>query len=488
MSLEEIRNTRIEKSVELRNAGIVPYPPISARTHAIGTACENFDALSQSGEALTIAGRIILKREHGGSTFFHVADETGRMQGYAKKDVLGSELYAQFIREFDVGDIIEASGTLFTTKKGEKTLAATRITMLAKSLRPLPEKWHGLADVEERYRKRYLDLIMNPEARDNFVLRSRILQGMREFFLQAGFLEVETPMLHTIAGGALAKPFKTRMDTLDLELYLRIAPELYLKRLLVGGFERVFEMGKSFRNEGMDKEHNPEFTEPEAYIAYKDYEWLMGFTENLFLHLARLVGGKDDSSISFMGQTLDFTTPWPRFDLNDLVREHTGLDFWENSEQDFSAKARDLGITVEKTPTKAALLDEIYKKVIRPGIQNPTFIVNHPIELSPLAKTHRSDPRKVERFQLLVGGMEVVNAFSELNDPEEQRRRFVAQIEYRKKGDAEAHPMDEDYIEALEYGMPPAAGIGIGADRVVRLFTDSASLREVLLFPTMKPR
>ncbi|MDO8558535.1 MAG: lysine--tRNA ligase [bacterium] len=488
MPLEDIKKSREEKIALLRKEGINPYPPSSSKTHAIKEALDRFEDFFGNKTLVTLVGRMMLRREHGGSTFFHFEDETGRIQGYAKKDVLDENVYRKFLDAYDVGDIIEVSGTLFLTKKNEKTLEAHSITMLSKSVRPLPEKWHGLSDVEERFRKRYLDLVMNPEVRVRFVTRSKILQATREFFLESGFLEVETPVLHTIAGGALARPFKTRMETLDLDLYLRVAPELYLKRLLVGGFEKVFEMGKSFRNEGMDKEHNPEFTEPEAYIAYKDYEWLMGFTEHLFGHLIRSVFSKDHPIIRFDGKELQFATPWPRLDLNDLVKKHTGLDFWENSAEDFLKKAKELGITIEKKQTKAALLDELFKKVVRPMLQDPVFVINHPLELSPLAKSHRADPRKVERFQLVVGGMEVANAFSELNDPAEQRIRFEIQEKDRKAGDEEAHRMDEDYLEALEYGMPPAAGIGIGIDRLVRLFTDSASLREVLLFPTMRKK
>ena len=488
MSLKDIKKIREEKIASLQKDGINPYPSTSERTHEICEALERFDGFAKEKSELVLAGRMMLRRVHGGSAFFHFMDDSGRMQGYAKKDALGESAYKAFIDFYDVGDIVEVSGKLFLTKKGEKTLEASRITLLAKSLSPLPEKWHGLTDTEERFRRRYLDLIMNPEVRQRFVLRGRILKSIRDFFIAAGFLEVETPILQMLAGGAIAKPFKTRLETLNLDLYLRVAPELYLKRLLVGGFDRVFEMGKSFRNEGMDREHNPEFTEPEAYAAYKDYEWMMAFAEQLFQHVVRDIFQKDHPVIVFEGREIGFAAPWPRQDINDLVKEHTGLDFWEHSQGEYFAKCKELGIIVEKTPSKVALFDELFKKVVRPKIQNPTFVINHPLELSPLAKTHRSDPRTVERFQLVVGGMEVVNAFSELNDPAEQRKRFEAQEKERTAGDAEAHRMDEDYIEALEYGMPPAAGIGIGADRLVRLFTDSPSLREVLLFPIMKPR
>ncbi len=488
MPLDDIKKARKEKAALLRKEGSNPYPPSSLKTHAVREALDRFEDFLGNKTPVTLVGRMRLRREHGGSTFFHFEDETGRIQGYAKKDVLGEDAYRKFLNAYDVGDIIEVAGTLFLTKKNEKTLEAHSITMLAKSLRPLPEKWHGLSDVEERFRKRYLDLIMNPAVRQRLSLRSHLVSSLRDFFLSAGFLEVETPMLQGLYGGALARPFKTRMETLGLDLYLRVAPELYLKRLLIGGFEKVFEIGRCFRNEGMDKEHNPEFTMLEAYAAYRDYEWLMGFCEHLFLHLLKDCGQGMHPVITFGGKELNFAMPFPRADLNDLVKERTGLDFWENSQADYTAKAKELGITVEKTPTKAALLDELYKKVVRPAIQHPTFVINHPIELSPLAKTHRSDPRKVERFQLLAGGTELVNAFTELNDPEEQRARFLAQESERKAGDEEAHCMDEDFLEALEYGMPPAAGIGIGIDRLAKLFTDSASLREVLLFPTMRPK
>src|SRR3989338_4464089 len=414
MSLKDIKKIREEKIASLQKDGINPYPSTSERTHEICEALERFDGFAKEKSELVLAGRMMLRRVHGGSAFFHFMDDSGRMQGYAKKDALGESAYKAFIDFYDVGDVVEVSGKLFLTKKGEKTLEATRIALLAKSLRPLPEKWHGLTDTEERFRKRYLDLIMNPEARERFTVRSALIRSLRDFFVSAGFLEVETPILQTIPGGALAKPFKNRLETLNLDLYLRVAPELYLKRLLVGGFERVFEIGRCFRNEGMDKDHNPEFTMLEAYAAYKDYEWLMVLTEQVFQHLARDVFRKDRPVLTFCGNEVSFVTPWPRHDLNDLVKEHTGLDFWDNSQGEYLAKCKELGIIVEKTPSKTALFDKLFKNVARPKIQNPTFVINHPLELSPLAKTHRSAPRKVERFQLIVGGMEVVNAFSEL--------------------------------------------------------------------------
>jgi lysyl-tRNA synthetase, class II len=487
MPLEDIKKAREDKLANLQKNGVNPYPPNNLRTHAIREALDIFDELHSAGAEITLVGRLRLKREHGGSAFFNFEDGSAGIQGYAKKDVLGEVEYAKFLELYDIGDFIEATGKFFLTHRGEKTLQVKSLRMLSKSLMPLPEKWHGLSDTEERFRRRYLDLVMNPEVRGRFESRSRIIQSFRNYFAGAGFLEVETPILQTLAGGALAKPFKTRLETLSLDLYMRVAPELYLKRLLVGGFEKVFEIGRCFRNEGMDKDHNPEFTMLEAYAAYRDYEWLMAFTENLF---STVLAENCPASpiVKFEGQDIDFTPPWPRKDLNEAVKEATGLDFWGNSDEDYLAKAKELGITVEKKPTKIALFDEMFKKVARPKMMNPVFVVNHPLEISPLAKTHRGDPRKVERFQLVVGGMEIANAFSELNDPAEQRRRFEAQENERAKGDEESHRFDEDFVEALEYGMPPAAGIGIGIDRVVRILTNGASLREVLLFPTMKPK
>jgi lysyl-tRNA synthetase class 2 len=358
--------------------------------------------------------------------------------------------------------------------------------MLAKSIRPLPEKWHGLTDVEERFRQRYLDLVCNRQVRENLEVRFRVIARMRRFFQEHGYTEVETPILQLIPGGATARPFETHLNALDLDMFLRVAPELYLKRLLVGGFERVFEIGKNFRNEGMDRDHNPEFTMLEAYAAYRDHEWLMDLTEDLFIALATEVNGKPE--ITYQGSAVALRKPFARMEFTELVKKASGLDYDTATSEDFAKCARDLGVVVEKTMTKAVLADEIYKKTLRAQMLDPVFVVGHPLELSPLSKRSAPDSDKVARFQLLAGGFEMTNAFAELNDPVDQLERFRAQQELREKGNEEAHRVDDDYIAALEHGMPPAAGIGIGVDRLVAFLTDAKSLREILPFPTMKPR
>ncbi len=447
MALEEIRKARLKKLENLRKAGIDPYPAESFRSHKIAEVLENFDALSQGPEKPTLAGRLVSFREHGGSTFGDLRDESGTIQLFFKKDTLGEKDYQLFLENFDIGDFIEATGPLIRTKVGEPTLEVQGFRMLAKSLLPLPEKWHGLQDIEERFRKRYLDLLFNTEVKEKLLQRSEILKKIRQYFLDAGSVEVETPVLQTIPGGALAKPFKTHLNTLDLDLYLRVAPELFLKRLLIGGFEKVFEIGRNFRNEGIDNDHNPEFTMLEAYFAYKDYNWLMDFTEDLLVYL-----GKNFSASG--GPASGWKKPFKRIEFSELVKGKTGIE-----------------------------ADETFKKEVRPSIIEPTFVINHPIDLSPLAK--KISKSSVARFQLIAGGFELANAFSELNDPIDQKERFEEQK--KLKGD-EVHPYDKEFLEALEYGMPPAAGIGIGVDRLVMLLTGSKNLREIILFPTMKPK
>jgi lysyl-tRNA synthetase class 2 len=455
------------------------------------------------------------KREHGGSTFLDIEDGSasspqdgsgpstgstsslqtssgqGKIQLFFKEDSLGEKDYQFFLDTIDIGDFIEVRGTLFKTKQSEKTLLTTHYSLLTKSLLPLPEKWHGLQDAEEKYRKRYLDLLFNPELKTKFVARTKIIEHIRQFLIANGFMEVETPVLQTIPGGANAKPFKTHLNTLDMGLYLRIAPELYLKRLLVAGFEKVFEIARNFRNEGMDREHNPEFTMLEFYAAYWDYEKLMNFLEEMLEHVVKGNFGK--TKIKFQGKDIDFKGPYKRIAFNDLFKKYSGLDYDKSGEGDLRRKAEELGITIEKNMTKGNIGDEIYKKVARPNILVPTFVINHPLEISPLAKKldppAGGDSEHVARFQLIAGGMEIMNGFSELNDPLDQRERFEAQEKIAKKlGSEEAHRMDEDFIEVLEYGMPPAAGIGIGIDRFVALLTNSHSIREIILFPLMKPR
>jgi len=487
MGLEEIREARVEKLKKIREARINPYPAATSRTHAIKEAVESFDQFTDKRSELFLAGRVIAKREHGGSAFLDIEDGTARIQLFFKKDSLGGKDYQFFSETVDIGDFIEARGTLFKTKQSEKTLEVKGWGILAKSLLPLPEKWHGLQDVEEKYRKRYLDLLFNPELKAKFAARTKIVEHLRQYLIANGFMEVETPVLQTIPGGANAKPFKTHLDTLGLDLYLRIAPELYLKRLLVAGFERVFEVARNFRNEGMDREHNPEFSMLEFYAAYWDYEKLMSFLEEMLEHVMRGNFGK--TKIKYQGKDVDFKGPYKRITFSDLFKKYAGIDYDKSDEGDLKRKAEELSIVIEKSMTKGNIGDEIYKKTARPNIVDPTFIINHPLEISPLAKKLDDDPSHVARFQLIAGGMELLNGFSELNDPMDQHERFEAQEKIAKKlGGEEAHRMDEDFIEALEYGMPPAAGVGIGLDRLVALFTDSRSIREIILFPLMRPQ
>jgi lysyl-tRNA synthetase class 2 len=485
MPLDDFRNVRIEKLAKLRKAGKDPYPVKTKRTHRIADAVDAFATLSAHAQMVTLAGRVMAQRGHGGLAFLDVDDGTGVMQLLVGADRIGQEAYDFLISVVDIGDFIEAGGILLTTKRGERTLEVREWAMLAKGIRPLPEKWHGLTDVEERYRARPLDLLLNDAVRRKFKMRFRIIELIRSFFRGHGYLEVETPVLQPIPGGATARPFETHLNTLDLDLYLRVAPELYLKRLLVGGFERVFEIGKNFRNEGMDREHNPEFTMLEAYAAYQDHEWLMVLTEELLVSLVTELFGKPE--FTYQGATIRLTRPFRRMTFADLVRQASGLEYEEADADALAAKAREMGIVVEKSMTKAILGDELYKKTLRATMTDPVFVVGHPRELSPLSKAEPGTDR-VARFQLIMGGFELTNAFAELNDPLDQAERFAAQQDLRAKGSEEAHRIDREYLEMMEYGMPPAAGIGIGIDRLCALLTDVHSLRDILLFPTMKPR
>ncbi len=486
MALEEIRNERIKKLEALREAGVDPYPADTSRTHTIAEVRRAFEGLSDAGTVVTIAGRVMARREHGGSMFLDVRDGSGVMQAYLKKDVLGDE-YDRATEALDIGDIVEIAGKAFKTKKEEETLEATRWRMLAKSLRPLPEKWHGLRDVEERFRKRYLDTLMNEGVRERFLLRSRLIAAVRAFHEKHGFLEVETPVLHPIPGGALARPFVTHYNALDLDAYLRVAPELYLKRLLVGGFDRVFEIARDFRNEGIDATHNPEFTMLECYAAYWNEEDMMRFVEDMFLALARQLGTRRE--VMFEGKKIVFKKPFARIAFKDLLGRYaliTDYD-WETRDS-LATRARQLGIDVGLHESKGKIADEIYKKICRPYLVQPTFVTRHPLEISPLAKKQDGRPEEVRRFQLVIAGLEMTNGFAELNDPLDQRERFEKQEQEYRGGEEEAHRIDEDFLEALEYGMPPAAGLGVGLDRVAMLFTDTRTIREVLFFPMLKPK
>ena len=462
------------------------YPAKTKRTDKIADALKDFNKLAHAKKEITLAGRIKSLRGHGGSTFSDIDDGTAKIQAFFRKDRIGEKSYKFFLDNFDIGDFIEVRGILFKTKKGERTIEAADFKILAKGLLPLPEKWHGLKDIEERYRKRYLDLIFNPEVKKKFELRSKIIKEIREFLEREGFLEVETPILQPIYGGAKAKPFKTHLNALDLDLYLRIAPELYLKRLLVGGFEKVYEIGRCFRNEGVDRTHNPDFTMLEFYWAFADYKDLMKLTEKLFESLLKKVFGT--LKVKYEGKEMNFKTPWPRMEFSQVFRKYTKINFEEIDRNALAKKAEAFSVRFEKGSGKTEIADAIYKKLCRPKIWRPTFIINAPAGYFPLAKQLEEMPQKLASFQLVAGGFELINSFSELNDPLEQRRRFEEQEKIFKEGSEEAQRMDEDFIEALEYGMPPAAGFGMGIDRLVAILTDSHSLREVILFPTMRPK
>jgi lysyl-tRNA synthetase class 2 len=486
--INELVKQRIKKVEELRDMGFKPYgDPYCADDHAAeltnkysATSKEEFEA---KAVLCSLAGRIVALRDFGKAAFAHIQDSTGKVQIYLKKDLLG-ERY-KLLKKIDVGDIIGLKGRLFRTRTSELTVEVETFELLAKSVRPLPEKWHGLKDIETRYRQRYVDLIVNPEARGIFAKRSVIIKAVRDFLEAKGFIEVETPMMHQIPGGATAKPFKTHHNALGIDLYLRIAPELYLKRLLVGGYERVYELNKNFRNEGISTRHNPEFSMLEFYIAYRDYNFLMSFTEELFAHTAMKAVGK--MQIPYGDDIIDLTPPWPRLPmLEALEKNGVPREILKDAEK-AKAWGRQEGLDIPEGSSMGKILDEIFKEKVEPGLVQPTFITDHPVELSPLAKRKADNPSLVERFELFISSREIANAFSELNDPFDQKDRFLEQVKAKQAGDEEAHWMDEDFIRALEYGMPPAAGEGIGVDRLVMLLTNSQSIRDVVLFPQLKP-
>jgi lysyl-tRNA synthetase class 2 len=482
--VDRLRAVRIEKADALRAKGVNPYPYRFATTHDIASLLAGEAGLAQSAETVRAAGRIMALRGHGKTAFGHIEDSSGRIQFYVRRDDLGEDMFARF-ELMDLGDIVGIVGIVFRTKTNEITVRVQGIELLSKAVRPLPEKWHGLVDKEIRYRQRYIDLVVNPEVREVFRKRSVIVETMRQFLRGRGFLEVETPVLQPLYGGASARPFTTHHNALDMTLYLRIANELYLKRLLVGGFERVFEFSKDFRNEGIDRSHNPEFTMMECYAAYLDYMDYMDMVEQMFHTIALAISV--DGKVSYGERALDFTKPWKRVRFFDAIREKTGLDLYGKNEKELAALAKQAGVHVDAGLPAAGIIDEVFSATVESDLQQPTFIYDYPKELSPLAKDHRSLPGLVERFEGYVAGMEVCNAFSELNDPLEQRRRFEAQAELRERGDEEAQQLDEDYIRALEYGMPPAAGLGIGIDRLTMVLTDCHSIRDVIFFPHMRP-
>ncbi|HIE12129.1 MAG TPA: lysine--tRNA ligase [Desulfotomaculum sp.] len=481
--LDELLLVRREKLREVQETGIDPYGGRYVRTHTAAGIQQGFDLLE--GKKVSIAGRLMAKRGHGKAAFGDLLDFSGRIQIHIRRDEVGQELY-QVFKRIDIGDILGLEGTVFRTKTGEITVGVRTFTLLAKSLRPLPEKWHGLKDVELRSRQRYLDLIVNPEVKQTFVLRTRVIRALRRFLDARGFLEVETPMMQPVAGGAAARPFVTYHNALDLRLYLRIAPELYLKRLLVGGFEKVYEINRNFRNEGISTKHNPEFTMLEIYQAYADYTDMMELTEELIVNAAEEVLG--GTEIRYGEEQIVFHKPWPRVSYLTIVHRKTGIDFSRLDAREARAAARGMGVEVEQNASWGEAIDAVFEEFVEPGLVQPTFILDYPVDISPLAKRKAEDPRLTYRFELFIAGREIANAFSELNDPLDQRERFMQQLDKRQAGDEEAHMFDEDYVRALEYGMPPAGGLGIGIDRLVMLFAGVSSIREVILFPLHRPR
>jgi lysyl-tRNA synthetase class 2 len=484
--IDELLSIRREKREHLKDAGIDPYPQERGVFRGSSDLHKEFGDLSageieEKNAFVSFAGRIVAFRDFGKSCFLHVQDREGRTQVYARKDTLKSPDYDLF-KKFDVGDIVAVDGKVFKTRTGELTIVADHIRLLTKSLRPLPEKWHGLKDVEERYRRRYVDLIVNQKVREVFLRRARIIESLRAFLTDRDFVEVETPMMQILPGGAVAKPFKTHHNALGLDLYLRIAPELYLKRLIVGGLERVFEINRNFRNEGISVRHNPEFTMLEFYQAYAAYEDLMDLTEEMVSTLVFALFGT--FTVSYGGREIDFARPWKRLTMERALVDFGGLDpSTADDEERLRKCGQDLGVEGIGTMAKGKLITEIFEKVCEEKLVQPTFITEYPVEVSPLAKRSKERPEVTERFELYVSGMEIANGFNELNDPEDQRARFLDQIKEKEEGAV----MDEDYIMALEYGLPPTAGEGIGIDRLTMLLTDSQSIREVILFPLLRP-
>ena len=483
-TLSEVLLVRREKLDALRAQGEDPF--LCARfekTHLSSKILSEFDSLE--GSRVRLAGRLMSKRVMGKASFSHMQDFDGQIQLYVRRDVLGDEPYAAY-KKYDIGDMIGVEGEVFKTNAGEVSIKVHQITLLAKSLLPLPEKFHGLKDTDLRYRQRYVDLIVNPDVKNTFLSRSRIIKYIREYLDELGYVEVETPILMSEAGGAAARPFMTHHNTLDIDMYLRIATELHLKRLIVGGFEKVYEIGRIFRNEGMSVKHNPEFTTIELYEAYANVDDMMVLCENLFYHCAKKLVGTGD--ISYQGASVNLSPPWQRLSMLDAVKQYTGADFSACTDEQAAALAKKIGLEPEDNQTRGALLYAAFEVFVEDKLIQPTFITGYPVEVSPLAKKQPEAPWLTERFELFITGRELANAFSEINDPCDQRERFAEQARQRTQGNEEAHVMDEDFINALEYGMPPTGGMGIGIDRMVMLLTDSASIRDVILFPTMKPK
>jgi len=482
---DDLREARLHKLEAVRALGVDPFPRRYERTHLSAEVLAGFDELE--GKTVRVAGRLVgAIRLFGKAGFAHLLDAGGRIQVYFKKDNLDERGFATF-RELDTGDFIGVEGPPFRTKTGEITIEARNVTFLAKALRPLPEKWHGLTDVEKRHRQRYLDLIANEDVRQTFALRSQAIRSIRDFLDGRGFVEVETPVLQAVAAGAAARPFETHSNALDQELYLRIALELYLKRCIIGGIERVFEIGRIFRNEGLSVKHNPEFTMLELYQAYADYNDIMELVEHLVSHVAQDVLGT--THLKWGDETLDVSPPWPRRTMRELLMAHAGLDYAEHpNAASLGEAAQRAGLTIEPSWSRAKLIDELMTVLVEPKLIQPTFVVNYPAETTPLAKRRADAPDEVERFEAYAAGMEIANAFSELNDPIEQLRRLEAQVEARADGDDETQAVDRDFVEAMEHGMPPTGGLGLGIDRLVMLLTNRQSIREVILFPQLRSR
>ena len=484
--LSELLQIRLDKLRKLQEEGCDPFQITKFNRTALSSeVLDNFEAMENKDVAM--AGRIMAKRGMGKAIFADLLDDKGRIQLYIRMNDVGEEAFADF-KKGDIGDIVGISGFVFRTRMGETSVHCKEVKLLAKSLRPLPEKFHGLTNQELKYRQRYVDLIMNPETRMTFEVRSRFIRHVRSFLDNRGYMEVETPVLNTISGGATARPFITHHNTLDIDMYLRIATELHLKRLIVGGIERVYEIGRIFRNEGMDTKHNPEFTTVELYEAYADYNDMMDLFEALLSGAAMGILGTYEAA--WQGETLDLTPGWPRLSMAEAVKQYTGVDFMSFTTTEAAVKAAasiDVKMPDGKAPTWGGLLYECFDQRVEEKLIQPVFIIDHPVEVSPLAKRKPSDPRLTERFELFICRNEMGNAFSELNDPIDQKQRFMRQVELRKAGDDEAGMMDDDYINALEYGMPPTGGLGIGIDRCVMMLTNNSSIRDVLLFPTMKP-
>lgn len=480
----ELMKVRREKLAQLQQDNENPFDVTTYNQEYHTTdILDNFDDME--GKQVSLAGRLMSKRVMGKASFFDLRDREGKIQLYVTRDDMGEDVYKKF-KKLDIGDLVGVTGEVFRTQKGEISVRTNSYVLLSKSLLPLPEKFHGLRDTDLRYRQRYVDLIVNPEVRKTFEMRSKIITAIRNYLDSRGYMEVDTPILNTIPGGAAARPFITHHNTLDIDMYMRVAPELYLKRLIVGGFEKVYEMGRQFRNEGMDVKHNPEFTSMEVYEAYTDYEGMMNLTEDLISTVAQEVLGT--TKVTYQGEEVDLAPGWARMTMIESIKKYAGVDFAETKTDDEAAAlAKSVGVEVEKGMSRGEIISLTFEEKVEDNLVQPTFIYEYPVEVSPLAKRYKDNPDFTERFEVFITRREFGNAFSELNDPIDQKGRFMKQVEKREAGDEEANMMDEDFVTALEYGMPPTGGLGIGIDRLIMLLTDSASIRDVLLFPTMKP-